>query len=162
MTGMRSWNDKLYLGPMPGTEAPLEGWLSELERNGVSTVVCLNPQEELRLLSPSYCRRRTDQATRKQYRLIDVPIEDGGTPEGPVVDQFWHAVSEVTDMITDGGKVFIHCTAGRGRTGMFGVAVLLKLGYSLIDAGTEMYEAGSYPETEVQEEFLEAAYEAMK
>ena len=52
----------------------------------------------------------------KQYGLIDVPIEDGGAPEGPVVDVFWRAVSEVTDMITRGGKAFIHCTAGRGRT----------------------------------------------
>ena len=75
---------------------------------------------------------------------------------------FWLAVSEASDMITDGGKVFIHCTAGRGQTGMVGVADLLQVGYSLIDAATELYEAGSYPETEVQKEFLEAAYEAMK
>ena len=45
---------------------------------------------------------------------------------------------------------------------MFGVAVFLKKGYSLIDAGTEMYKAGSYPEADVQEEFLEAAYGLMK
>lgn len=114
MTGMRSWNDKLYLGPMPGTEAPLEEWLSGLDRNGISTVVCLNPEGELEFLSPSYYRRRKDPATLIQYRLIDVPTKDGGTPEVPVVDLFWRAVSEVTEMITDGGKVFIHCTAGRG------------------------------------------------
>jgi protein tyrosine/serine phosphatase len=48
----------------------------------------------------------------------------------------------------------MHCTAGRGRTGMFGVAVLMTLGYSLVDATTELYQAGSYPETDQQDAFL--------
>jgi hypothetical protein len=32
--------------------------------------------------------------------------------------------------INAGERVFIHCGAGIGRTGMFGVAVLMKMGYS--------------------------------
>ena len=50
---------------------------------------------------------------------------------------------------------FIHCTAGRGRTGLFGVVLLMKLGFSLVHAATEMYEVGSYPETAAKEAFLE-------
>jgi hypothetical protein len=60
-----------------------------------------------------------------------------------------------------GLAVSLPCTAGRGRTGSAGVAVLVKIEYSLIEAATVMHEAGSYPETEVPEEFLEAAYAAM-
>lgn len=158
---MRTWNKQLYLGPMPGTEAPLDDWLADLQTHEIEAVVCLNPEDEVQYLSPEYYRWRQHPSTTQQFQLIDVPIEDGDIPKGIVVQQFWDAVDEVKQLITNGKSAFIHCTAGRGRTGTFGVAVLLKMGYSLIDAGTEMYNAGSYAETTVQEEFLEGAYQAM-
>ena len=40
------------------------------------------------------------------------------------------------------------------------VTVLVALGYSLVEAVTEMYEAGSSPETSNQDEFVKKSFSA--
>lgn len=86
--------------------------------------------------------------------LVDIPIEDYGAPTVEVAPLFWREARRVAEMITAGERVFVHCTAGRGRTGTFGVAVLMNLGYEYADAAGELWAVGSYPEAEEQEAFL--------
>ena len=155
----RNWHNTLFLGPMPGTEAPLKEWLDELDEAGITAIVCLNPEDEISLLSPEYRDWRRAQSTtpapeRPTIELFDLPIDDGSAPSEAVVDRFRATVSDVAERCHAGERTFIHCTAGRGRTGMFGVAVLMNFGYSLVDAATELYEVGSYPETDQQDAFL--------
>lgn len=151
----RNWHHALFLGPMPGTEYPLQSWLDQVDEAGISVVVCLNPEEEISLLSPEYRDWRRAAPRHAPVVRFDVPIEDGSAPEGTVVEKFWYTAAEIAEQSRADHRIFIHCTAGRGRTGMFGVAVLMQLGYSLVDAATEMYEVGSHPETSAQESFLE-------
>ena len=148
---------------MPGTEAPFQKWLGELDEAGITAIVCLNPEDEINLLSPEYRDWRRAQATtpapeRPALKLFDLPIHDGCAPTAALVEKFWTTAQNVADRCRAGERTLIHCTAGRGRTGMFGVAVLMSLGYSLVDAATEMYEVGSYPETSVQDELLEKGF----
>lgn len=86
--------------------------------------------------------------------LVDIPIEDYRAPSAEVAPLFWEQARRVGELITAGRHVFIHCTAGRGRTGTFGAAVLMSLGYVYADAAGELWAAGSYPEAEEQENFL--------
>jgi protein-tyrosine phosphatase len=150
----RNWHNTLFLGPMPGTEAPLQEWLDELDEAGITAIVCLNPEDEISLLSPEYRDWRQYRAPHSELRRFDVPVDDGYAPTGAVVNQFWNAASEVAERCRRGEHTFIHCTAGRGRTGMFGVAVLVALGYSIVDAATQLYQVGSYPETDQQDALL--------
>jgi protein-tyrosine phosphatase len=83
-----------------------------------------------------------------------LPIDDFSIPVPFQVPVFWRRVEEVAASISTGERVFIHCGAGIGRTGMFAVAVLMKLGYSYDEAYAEIRAVGSYPETPEQREFL--------
>jgi uncharacterized protein (DUF433 family) len=76
---------------------------------------------------------RREQAPHSPVSQFDVPIDDGCAPTGAVVKQFYNAASEVAERCHRGERTFIHSTAGHGRTGVFGVAVLMLLGDSLVD-----------------------------
>jgi hypothetical protein len=150
----RNWHNTLFLGPMPGTEAPLQEWLDELDEAGITAIVCLNPEDEISLVSHEYHDWRLYRPLHPELKRFDVPVDDGCAPTGAVEQQFWNVATEIARRCRQGDRTFIHCTAGRGRTGMFGVAVLITLGYSIVDAATQLYEVGSYPETDQQDAFL--------
>jgi hypothetical protein len=166
---MRAWQNKLFLGPMPGHQS-LQTFENELRSAEIHTVVCLNPPEEVARLSPEYHRwrsrvraaggfgqpERLGTIVSQPYPLIliDIPIDDYRAPSPAIAPLFWDQAHHVGKLITTGERVFIHCTAGGGRTGTFGVAVLMSLGYRYVDAARELWSVGSYPEARGQERFL--------
>lgn len=161
---MRTWNNTLYLGAMPGREKPgrplgdFSGWLQEMQENTIRVVVCLAPDEQIAADSPEYSewrRARLDDAHgTANMELIDIPVDDYRAPEPFVAARFWRAAANVSEKIDRGERVFVHCGAGIGRTGMFAVAVLMQKGYSFEDAYREIDAIGSHPEVVAQREFL--------
>ena len=73
---------------------------------------------------------------------IECPIVDFGVPKDAAS---LRAVDE---------RVLVHCGAGRGRSGMFAICVLLVLGASLEEASTAASQAKAGPETDQQEDFV--------
>lgn len=168
---MRTWRNQLYLGPLPGLEWSIWTFENELRSAEIHTVVCLNPPEEIEYLSPGYGRWRKgvrarggidtaegDGAAQEvppyAITLVDIPIEDYRAPSPEVAALFWEHARRIGELITAERRVFVHCTAGRGRTGTFGVAVLMELGYTYPEAAGELWSIGSYPEAAEQEAFL--------
>jgi len=153
---MRTWQNKLYFDAMPGRTKPgrprgdFPGWLTEMQEYGIHTIVCLAPEEQVAAESPQYAEWRR----HPEYELIDIPIDDFSAPEPFVAPRFWKQAMEIASKIDSGEKVFIHCGAGIGRTGMFAVAVLMQLGYSYDAAYNEIETVGSHPEVHVQQKFL--------
>ncbi len=156
---MRSWNDKLYLDAMPGRkkrgrpQGDFPGWLEEMRENRIRTVVCLAPQEQVAAESPEYA----DWLARHgetDVEVIRLPIDDFSVPVPFQVPVFWNQAARVATKVESGERVFVHCGAGFGRTGMFAVAVLMKLGYEYDEAIAEIKAVGSYPETPEQREFV--------
>lgn len=168
---MRTWNDTLYLDAMPGRkklgrlQGDFSAWLREMQENRITTEVCLAPEEQITAESPEYAEwRRQQQETRDatapindatRYELIDIPVDDFRAPDPFVAGRFWNAAADTARRIATGDRVFIHCGAGIGRTGMFAVAVLMASGYGYDEALDEIKGVGSYPETALQQEFLE-------
>lgn len=50
---MRTWNEQLYFGAMPGRNEKIETWRAELAEHRVDRIVCLTPEEEITRRSPT-------------------------------------------------------------------------------------------------------------
>lgn len=163
---MRNWKNKLFLDAMPGRQkvGRLSGdfdlWKQEMTENAITTVVCLTPEESTQAQSPKYAAWRKQQYSSGKYELIDLPVDDFRAPEPFVAGRFWRQAKQVALKIEAGEKVFVHCGAGIGRTGMFAVAVLMQQGYSYDEAYREVAAAGSNPETVEQQAFLQRKSDA--
>lgn len=161
---MRTWNEQLYLGAMPGRNRPgrpqgdLGQWQREMEQNRIRTLVCLAPDEQIASDSPEYAQWLATYPANTDHEphieVIRLPIDDFGVPVPFQVPAFWRCVAEIASQLRDGRRVFVHCAAGYGRTGMFAVAVLMQLGYAYDDAIREIQLVGSNPETPQQREFV--------
>jgi protein-tyrosine phosphatase len=160
---MRTWNNKLFLGSMPGRNkrgrpaGDFDQWLNEMGDRDIRAVVCLAPDEQIAEESPRYHSWREKQkrlGADADFELIDIPIADYGVPADSVKERFWDKAGEVAERAKAGEVFFVHCGAGIGRTGMFSTAVLMEMGYDYEDALTEVQAVGSAPETEAQRAFL--------
>jgi hypothetical protein len=171
---MRTWNDRLFLDAMPGRTKPgrsqgdFAQWEREMKEHAIGTVVCLAPDEQIAAESPEYAEwldrhegshnaasvALAAPSAAPDVQIIRLPIDDFSIPVTFQVPVFWKRANEVAATIGAGERVFIHCGAGFGRTGMFAVAVLVKLGYSYDEALAEIRSVGSFPETQEQREFV--------
>lgn len=105
----------LAIGHKPGRKLR-----EQLEAQGCSLVV--------NLLSPA------ESSASESTRRIRLPLE-GAAPPGPertaeIVAVFERMLAE----LGEGGRVYLHCSAGLHRTGMIANAFLRWLGYSASDA----------------------------
>ena len=69
-------------------------------------------------------------------------------------DSFEDFLRVLVGHLISGRHLAIHCGAGRGRSGMFAICVLLVLGASLEEASTAASQAKAGPETDQQEDFV--------
>ncbi|AFG37852.1 protein-tyrosine phosphatase family protein [Spirochaeta africana] len=179
---MRNYQEQLYLGPMPGSTEPLSSWLEDVRTNGITLVICLTPPHEIEKKSPEYARLLNDWTltasttvaespsapppdstpagssqvdTDSHPEVIQLAVGDNQAPEDPAA--FWKAVESTAAHTKAGGKAFIHCRGGRGRTGLFAAAVLMQQGKSAEEALAAIKPAGSYPESADQQAFLRRA-----
>lgn len=108
--------EKLAGLPAPGSFEPLEEDAAFLKEKGVSLLVSLT-------------ERPTDADTLARFdvALLHLPIVDF-TPPSP--DQMSQFVNEARVAIENGGRVGVHCAAGRGRTGTMLAAFLIAEGES--------------------------------
>lgn len=102
-------DDRLWRGA-----APQERGLRSLAASGVTTVVDLRAEEDIVV----------DEALLAELglRRVHLPIRDGQSPGGDVVERFLQIVEE------SDGRVFVHCGAGVGRTGTLAAAWLVHAG----------------------------------
>jgi len=157
---MRNWNKRLFLGPLPRSEAEIDDLLNDLEQNKMSWIVTLLSDEEMQEKSPEFARWRAAQGS---YDTRQLPIPDRSVPETrSEIELFWDTVLDVGELIEENEqRVYLHCAAGIGRTGTFAVAVLQGLGFTLEEALTEIRACGSEPETKEQHAMLAAGPPAL-
>ncbi|HQB99707.1 MAG TPA: tyrosine-protein phosphatase, partial [Methanospirillum sp.] len=61
-----------------------------------------------------------------------------------------------------GESILVHCRMGIGRTGLFGVVLLMAAGIPRIDAEDMIRNAGAGPQTRAQKDLLLWAEHALK
>ena len=102
-------DDRLWRGAAP-TPAGYEA----LARNGVVTVVDLRAEEDVHV--------DEDHLARLGINRVHLPLRDGQAPSEALVDEFLEVVER------SGGRAFVHCGAGVGRTGTMSAAYLVSTG----------------------------------
>jgi uncharacterized protein (TIGR01244 family) len=95
-------DDHVYRGAQPTTE----GW-KELAKLGIQVVVDLRPDGELQEHWTRLERRAVEAAG---MRYISVPMDGWAKPDST-------KVARVLAQLESGDRVFVHCRAGRDRTG---------------------------------------------
>ncbi|HID10788.1 MAG TPA: phosphatase [Candidatus Latescibacteria bacterium] len=137
---------RLFLHSMPGRNEPFEDAQEEIERQGITRVVCLTPREEIRSKSPSYYSALESDSL--PWTHTEFPIPNYGVPQDE--EAFLNLIRSIAHHLRKGERVLIHCGAGYGRTGMVAICVLMALGLGKDEAEERVKSANSSPETQEQ------------
>jgi GNAT superfamily N-acetyltransferase len=141
---------RLYLSSMPGRYRPFAQDLAEAERLDVTTVLCLNPRDEIEHKSPHYHQALNDGS--HGWRVIEHPVEDFRAPVRG--DGFTGLVDEVVAELRHGERVMLHCAGGIGRTGTVSSCILVALGLPVDEALAAVRRAKAWPENQAQLDFV--------
>lgn len=106
---VRVVDTKLWRGNAPSVEG-----YRELAERGVSTVVDLRAERDVLVASAVLDDVGIDR--------VHIPIRDGQTPEPDEASRFMEVVRQAE------GRVFVHCGAGVGRTGVMAATYLVEQG----------------------------------
>ena len=136
----------------PGSTPPYDpaGDLAALAREGVTLIVSLTRDPP-----------PANALARAAIELVHFPIDEFGVPPDP--KGVIAVLHQMRTTIDTGGRVAVHCLAGRGRTGMILAGYLcMSRGVGAADAIAAVREArpGSV-ETAEQERFVDALADAL-
>jgi len=144
----------LWLTGLPDNDLRLRGYLAEAEARGVTQLVILTEDHEIRDLAPGYARLLSSGGL--PFSVMRLPIRDFGTPES--LSWLRGAAQSIAAALHQGTRVVMHCRGGIGRTGLMAEAVLIELGVPPVEATDMVAAAGSRCETAQQAAFLREAY----
>lgn len=142
----------VWLASMPGRFEPWPAFLDEARRVGLQQVLCLNPLFEVQRLSPHYAAAVAEGTL--PFRWTHLPMQDFGLAAD--TSAFRAAVDDVAATVRGGGAVLLHCAAGIGRTGTAAACLLKRLGSSVPLALQRVREAGSNPESALQQGLIDS------
>lgn len=140
----------LFLSYMPGRNEPFSKALEVIKESQVSTVICLNPFDEIIHKSPEYAK--AIKLNNLDFVWEHFPLFDFGVPDDK--QEFIKLVNSVTDRLKNGERMLIHCAGGIGRTATLAVSVLMAFGMELDSAQRVVREAGAMVQSKAQKEFI--------
>lgn len=83
----------------------------------------------------------------KLFYVVQTPTPDFGIPDE---EKFGTDLVEVLKYLQEGKNIYVHCLAGRGRTGMAILALKIVAGENEEEAKAEVARVVKGPETEIQ------------
>lgn len=151
-----SISGQLFLHSMPGRYEALDEAIKELASKGITAVVSLAPQTEIRSKSSAYADA-IEEGSLPVTVLIE-PVVDYGVPKD--LDAFTDLAKEIANQLSAGSNILVHCGAGIGRTGMFTAIVLSYLGMTHEESLQRVREASAGPETDSQRALVHQFFNA--
>jgi protein-tyrosine phosphatase len=146
---------QLAISPMPGVDGNYRADLAAILAWKPSIVLTMTPGAELNQFRAGSLGA---DLAEEQVSWLFLPVPDYGVPTG-LAETFWHGhLAKMTEALTDGGRVLIHCKGGCGRSGMAALAVMIHLGEAPKDAiGRLRSVRPCAVETDLQELWAEQA-----
>ncbi len=142
------WPDRLAIGPLPVATQDL----ADIRNWGAERVLVLVTDGEVRSYGIDDIAGHYREAGLHCNRA---PLDDYTAPDAGF-DRDWVAIRrELIELLADGGKVLIHCKAGKGRSGTLAAALLVAGGLSATDAiaAVRRHRPGAI-ETAAQEDWV--------
>lgn len=110
----------LALGPLP-----LDGDAARLADWGATLVLSMTPRPEMDGLGAGDLPQALG---RVGVDWMNLPIPDFGAPEGETAALWPLASVTARQVLGGGGRVFVHCRGGCGRSGMAVLRLMVELG----------------------------------
>lgn len=143
---------QMLLHSLPGRYEPWADSSAELVRRGVHRIVCIMPEREAMEKSAPYAKAAA--ADELPCARTVVAIREYDVPQDR--EAFYALAEEVAASLRKGDRILVHCAAGRGRTGMFAMCVMVALGHGRRQAERVVAQAGSRPENAEQKRVVTA------
>jgi protein-tyrosine phosphatase len=143
---------RLYLHSMPGRYESWSDFVSSATALGVTHILCLAPDEEIKNKSPDYHQALI--VGEHSFKIYHFPIKDYGIASACEIPILINILGEIQRLLTAEQAVLIHCAGGIGRTGMIAALLLVHLGYTVEEAIRTIKNTGSSAETDEQKDFL--------
>ena len=146
------WPGKLALAARPRGGDWLQDEISNWKRAGIGSVVSLLTQEEEKDLD---LRDESRESNAQGLDFISFPIPDRQVPTSEA--KLAAALEKISDALSAGKNVVVHCRQGVGRSGLVAACLLVKSGMSP-GAAVEKISAArgvAIPETIEQREWVD-------
>jgi protein-tyrosine phosphatase len=140
------------LSTMAAPQGDLDLVLPELRAMGVDTLVSLLPPEQVTML---YLTDEPNAALRAGLAFRSLPVPDFGVPDHAA---FARPLRELSDELSAGRHVAVHCWGGVGRSALVAAALLVIRGSTPEAAWHRVaYARGvPVPETDEQRDWVDA------
>ncbi|MFD1341664.1 protein-tyrosine phosphatase family protein [Litorisediminicola beolgyonensis] len=115
----------LAIGPVPGATRDYDGDLDHILHWEPGLVVSLTSNGELRRARAATLGEDLQAAG---IVWVHLPIEDYGTPDDHFMDVWPDLVAAVSQVLSGGGRVLLHCQGGCGRSGAVALRLMIALG----------------------------------
>jgi protein-tyrosine phosphatase len=146
------WPGKLALAARPRGGDWLQDEISNWKRAGIGSVVSLlTPEEEMDL----DLRDESRESNEQDLEFISFPIPDRQVPRSEA--KLAAVLDKISDALSAGKNVVVHCRQGVGRSGLVAACLLVKNGMSP-GAAVEKASAArgvAIPETIEQREWID-------
>jgi protein-tyrosine phosphatase len=134
------------LSTMAAPQGDLDAVLLALREQGVDTLVSLLPPEQATLL---HLDDEPDAARRAGLEFRSLPVPDFGVPDRA---EFAGPLRELSDELTAGRHVAVHCWGGVGRSSLVAAALLVLRGSTAQAAWHRVAYARGVPVPETDEQ----------
>ncbi len=142
---------ELFLCGMPGRGHHLDTFLEEVRAKTVTRIVCLVSPTEVSDSSPAYAKALGSGAL--PCPVVSFPIIGWGVPGDR--EAFVALIDDLAGRLRGGEHLLVHCLAGRGRTGLTAICLLISLGVLCAEAIALVAIAGSETESPQQVQLVE-------
>ena len=115
----------LGLGPMPGRGGPYPRELAEVLRWGPSLVLTMTTLEEL---ADKGAEGLPADLAEAGVAWLHLPISDYGAPVGETRAAWPAASARAREVLAGGGRVWVHCMGGCGRSGTAVLRLMVEKG----------------------------------